>query len=78
MLHKTLQRASIPGAAQYLYETVYCERGQAENLIFDGGGSAGCGSAWLRRDPNCNRRVALFSEKAEDSCPLLSVAVRQV
>jgi hypothetical protein len=24
---------SLPGAAQYLYETVYCERGQAENLI---------------------------------------------
>ena len=24
---------SLPGAAQHLYETVYCERGQAENLI---------------------------------------------
>jgi Transposase DDE domain group 1 len=24
---------SLPGTAQYLYETVYCERGQAENLI---------------------------------------------
>ena len=24
---------SLPGKAQYLYETVYCERGQAENLI---------------------------------------------
>jgi hypothetical protein len=25
--------SSLPGAAQHLYETVYCERGQAENLI---------------------------------------------
>jgi len=24
---------SLPGEAQHLYETVYCERGQAENLI---------------------------------------------
>ncbi len=24
---------SLPGTAQYLYETVYCARGQAENLI---------------------------------------------
>jgi hypothetical protein len=24
---------SLPGSAQHLYETVYCERGQAENLI---------------------------------------------
>ena len=24
---------SLPGKAQYLYETVYCERGQAEHLI---------------------------------------------
>ena len=24
---------SLPGEAQHLYETVYCARGQAENLI---------------------------------------------